>query len=99
MTKAGLIALNKIMRGRRVAVQCLTNLLPYFIDGAVLQSENWIPVVLLPVRAANLDTPNWHIRCSPAFQKAAMEKAAREMARCRLLTPEPVRSTADQFAA
>jgi hypothetical protein len=98
MTEAGLKALNKVMCGRRVAIQYLTSQLLYLIDGCYHRSENWVPIVLLPAKAANVDTPNWLVRGSPAFQKHCIARAAAGVKGYRWLTPGPVRHTADQFS-
>jgi hypothetical protein len=99
MTEAGLAALRKVMTGRRVAVQSLINLLPYLLEGGYPQRDNWMPVVLLPVRAANLDTPNWRMRCSQQTLDEFMRKAKQTRKRgYRPLTPRAVRGTADRFA-
>jgi hypothetical protein len=99
MTEAGCAALRKVMSGRRVAVQRLINLLPYLVEGGYPQCENWMPVVSLPVRAANLDTPNWRMRGSQQFLDHCMrEAAARGMQGYRPRTPSAVGATADRFA-
>jgi hypothetical protein len=100
MTEAGLAALRKVMTGRRVAVQPLTNLLPYLLEGGCPRCDKWMPVVLLPVRAANLDTPKWRMR----YSERVLDHCIREAARTgrqgyRRLTPSAVRATADRFAA
>jgi hypothetical protein len=99
MTKAGLAALLMVMSGRRVAVQSLVSLLPYVLEGGFPQRDNWMPVVLLPVRAANLDTPNWRMRCSQQTLEDFMRRAAKMGAQgYHLLTPSAVCGTADRFA-
>ena len=98
MTEAGLRALSKVMCERRVAIQYLANRLLYLLDGCYHRSENWIPIVLLPVKAANVDTPNWLVRGSPAFQKRCVERAAAGVKGYRWLKPGAVRRTADQFS-
>jgi hypothetical protein len=99
MTKAGLAALLTVMSGRRVAVQSLVNLLPYALEGGFPRRDNWMPVVLLPVRAANLDTPNWRMRCSQQTLEEFMRKAAATGTKgYHRLTPSAVRGTADRFA-
>jgi hypothetical protein len=92
MTEAGLAALRKVMSGRRVAVQYVS-LLPYLVEERWPQCENWLPTVLLPVRAANLDTPRWHVRCSQAYRDYCIAMPGH-----RPLTPAAVRCTADQFS-
>jgi hypothetical protein len=100
MTEAGLAALRKVMSGRMVAVQYLSNPILYFVEGNYPQNENWIPVVLLPVQAANLDTPNWRMRGSEQLVDHFMRLAAeRGAGGYRRLTPSTVRGTADRFAA
>ena len=99
MTKAGLAALRMVMSGRRVAVQSLVSLLPYVLEGGYPRRDNWMPVVLLPVRAANLDTPNWRMRCSQRAMGDLMRKAKQRGTRgYHPLTPGVVGATADRFA-
>jgi hypothetical protein len=99
MTEAGVVGLRKAISERRIAIQVLANPLPYVIAWPYPQCENWLPVVLLPAKAANLDTPKWLMRASAAYQKHRMEETAvsGELG-YRLLTPGPVRCTADQFS-
>jgi hypothetical protein len=92
MTEAGYMALRKVMSGRRVAVQYVSPLV-YLLEESGLQCENWLPTVLLPLRAANLDTPRWRIRCSQAYRDYCITKPGH-----RPLTPTAVRYTADQFS-
>jgi hypothetical protein len=99
MTEAGTMALRKVMSGRRVAVQYVSEM-PYLLEGGAVVSKNWLPVVLLPVKAANLDTPRWLIRGSKAYlDHAIAQQAAGGEQGYRLLTPGRVRCTADQFSA
>jgi hypothetical protein len=93
MTEAGNMALRKVMSGRRVAVQYVSPLLYFVGEEGWPRSENWLPTVLLPARAANLDTPRWLIRCSPAYRDYCLTKPGH-----RPLTPAAVRYTADQFS-
>jgi hypothetical protein len=98
MTEAGFEALREVISGRRVAVQYVSPML-YFIEGCYPRSENWMPVVLLPARAANLDTPNGLVRRSQGYLDYCMTRAEKEGVQgYRLLTPSTVRCTADQFA-
>jgi hypothetical protein len=98
MTEAGLAALRKVMSGRMVAVQYLSNPSLYFLEGNYPANENWMPVVLLPVRAANLQTPKWLMRFSENFLDQCMRMAAERGERgYRRLTPSAVRGTADRF--
>jgi hypothetical protein len=100
MTEAGVVGLRKTISERRVAIQPLVNPVLYLVDGRYPQTENWLAVVLLPARAANLDTPKWRMRASQRYQTFSMEAAAASGEQgCRLLTPAPVRSTADQYSA
>jgi len=95
MTEAGLTALRKVIRGRRVAVQ-LVNVLPYFLEDCFIDDERWWPIVLLPARAANLETPAFPLmRASQQFRDYCITRANGN----RLLTPGSVRSTADQFCS
>jgi hypothetical protein len=95
MTKAGLEALRHVLNDRRVAVQYVSRF-PYFFDGVEVDDENWQPVALLPVRAANIDTPKWAMRISPKAREMMLVMGG---AKYRPLTPEPVRFTADQFCS
>jgi hypothetical protein len=88
MTKAGTEALRKIIRGRRIAVQMVDPRL-YILEGYLMSSERCFPIVLLPARAANLETPAF-----PLF-RAAREQERMMRAGNRLLKPSPVGSTAD----
>jgi hypothetical protein len=100
MTQAGCAALRKVMSGRRVAVQHLINPLMYLLECSYPQSDNWTPVVLLPVRTANLDTPRWLMRYPEKVLNECMRMAAARGERgYRRLTPSTVRNTADRFAA
>jgi hypothetical protein len=92
MTEAGFMALRKVMSGRRVAVQYV-NPLPYILEDCFIDDGRWWPVVLLPARAANLDTPRWLIRCSQAYRDYCITTPGH-----RPLAPATVRSTADQFS-
>jgi hypothetical protein len=92
MTKAGAAALSQVMCDRRVAVQFVTRDL--YLD-RFLEHEKWVPVVLLPVKAANLDGPRWHFRAPEAYLDPT-DPVLKE--RFRFLTPGPVCSTADQFS-
>jgi hypothetical protein len=93
MTEAGLEALRSVLSSRRVAVQYVSGLL-YFVDGVQVDADAWEPIALLPVRAANIDTPKWAARASPAARALALTTAPSNF---RPLTPQPVRSTADDF--
>ena len=92
-------ALDEVISRRRIAIQVLTTRVPYFADGLVLQSENWSPVVLVPARAANLDTPHRLMRTSQRCREMCIAGAKKiGMHGFRLLTPQPMRFTADRFA-
>jgi hypothetical protein len=80
------------MRERRVAVQFVT---PVLYSARVFEHEKWAPIVLLPVRAANLDGPRWHIRAPESYLDPTDPYLKDTF---RFLTPGPVRSTADQFS-
>jgi hypothetical protein len=90
MTEAGLTALRKIMSERKVQY---VNRLPYIMEDRVVDDERWLPIVLLPARAANLDTPRWHVRCSEGYRDYCITMPGH-----RPLTPTAVRYTADQFS-
>ena len=92
LTEAGEAALQKVMVERRVAVQ-FVSLLPYLLENVLINNENWQPIVLLPARAANLDSPKFLVRGSEVFVGIALNTAG-----WRSLKPDPVRFTADQFS-
>ena len=93
MSKAGRDALRCVLNGRRAAVQCVSAL-PYVADFAGIDDPNWQPIALLPVRAANIDTPTWAARVSPEVRQMAIRLGNGQF---RPLTPQPIRFTADQF--
>jgi hypothetical protein len=99
MTEAGFTALRKVIRGRRVAVQ-LVNVLPYFLEDCFIDDEHWSPIVLLPARAANLETPAFPLmRVSQKYRDYCITRATEEsITGNRPLTPGSVGSTADRFA-
>jgi len=96
MTEAGLTALLKVTRERRVAIQ-FVSILPYILDGCLIENEDWQPIVLLPARAANVDSPNWLLRVPPWCQEGLARATAEGKACHRLLTPPYVGATADHF--
>jgi hypothetical protein len=98
MTEAGNVALRKVMYGRRVAIQ-FVNKLPYIVEGCFIENEHWWPIVLLPARAANLESPVLLIRASQKYRDFSIKKAVAEgKLGHRLRTPGSVRYTADQFS-
>jgi hypothetical protein len=97
MTEAGCAALWQVTHGHRVAVQFVSPL-PYILDGCIAINETWVPIVLLPARAANLETPNWIVRGSQEYRDRCIAMGAAKRKVCRLLKPSPVRCTADSFA-
>jgi hypothetical protein len=60
ITEAGEAALRKIVYGRKVAIQFVTPL-PYLLDvgACCLDRDDWVPIMLLPARAANIDGPKF----------------------------------------
>jgi len=98
MTEAGHMALRQVMGGRKVAIQ-FVNELPYILEDCFIENENWWPIVLLPARAANLNSPNWLIRASQEYRDYCIKRAVAERKTGhQLLTPRSVRFTADQFS-
>jgi hypothetical protein len=92
MTAAGRRALTQVIRGRRVAVQFVSALL-YILEGCSI-NEHCLPIVLLPARAANLETPVF-----PLLRvKREVRATAKKRFGNRLLTPGSVRATADCFS-
>lgn len=97
MTEAGYIALRGVLSNRRVAVQWV-DARPYRIEHHVLPDTNWHPLLLLPVKGANLDSPDRLLRVSPEYQQHWLKRAAEEKIRgYRAVTPVPLRFTTDQF--
>ncbi len=80
------------MRGRRVAVQFVSQLL-YLLEDGLIEEEHWQPIVLLPARAANLDSPKWLVRASQGYVAMALGTPG-----WRLLKSAPASFTADQFS-
>jgi len=96
MTEAGAAALRKVIRERRVAIQ-FVSVLRYLLDGYVIKDEDWQPIVLLPARAANVDSQNWYLRVPQKMYEHFARQAAEGKTNLRLLTPHYVGATADGF--
>jgi hypothetical protein len=96
MTEAGYKALRHVLNEREVALQ-LVNALPYIFENVRLIDPAWQPVLLLPVRAANINGPHWAFRVSPALAPQMMLRLASDD-RYRPITPKRVRFTADDFS-
>lgn len=92
MTQAGAAALNKVMFGRKLAVQP-TTILPYLLERALIRDDNWQPVLLLPARAANLSTPQALFRLPTEFLERAKIKRV-----WRQLTPAPMSAVVGGYA-
>lgn len=98
MSKAGYGALSKVISGRRVAIQ-FVSALPYIVEDFLLSDPGWLPSVLVPAKAANLETPRQLLRTSEDCRKYFMERAtADKKAGYRMLQPSPLRFTADRFS-
>ena len=101
MSEAGYAALCKVISGRRVAIQ-FVDVRPYMLDmldGFHINDVNWLPSVLVPAKAANLEAPRRLIRTSKGSRKHIMAwAAAKKKGGYRRLTPSPMRFTADQFS-
>jgi hypothetical protein len=98
MSEAGYLALRKVISGRRVTIQYV-NMVPY-IPHLCPTDDNWMPAILLPAKAANLETPRWLQRTSEFCRDYLLTKAAEEgrEAGYRILTPGPLRNTVDRFS-
>ena len=97
MTEPGLVALRTVLRDRRVALQWVDVRL-YLIENFVLKNDDWRPVLLLPAKAANLDSPDRLLRVSPEYQQYCLKRAAEEkLAGYRALTPALPSLMTDQF--
>jgi hypothetical protein len=98
MSEAGYLALRQIIAKRRVAVQ-VVNILPYLLENRVINDDDWVPTMLLPARAANLEAPRRLVRVSERSRESLVEKAvAARIPGYRVLSPAPMRFTADQFS-
>jgi hypothetical protein len=96
MTEAGLAALQKVTIERRVTVQ-FVSILPYILDSCVIADESWQPIVLLPARAANVDSRNWLIRVPQNVQDCIAKEAAERKTSLRPLAHHYPGATADHF--
>jgi hypothetical protein len=96
MTKPGAEALRYVLDKRQVALQ-FVNVLPYVFEDVRLLDPAWQPVVLLPVRAANIDGPHWAFRVPAEMAPQMALRLARDD-RYRPLTPKRVGFTADRFS-
>jgi len=94
MTEAGTEALRKVIRGRRVTVQLVDAWL-YILEGGGIRNERWRPIVLLPARAANLETPAFPLFRAAREHEWMRRVAAKKIPGNRLLKPRSVGSTAD----
>ncbi len=95
MTEAGFDALDKVLLERRVAVQMVHLVFPLILGTRIAESAA-PPYVLLPVRAANLDTPFCKMRVSPKMRRRMLAEANRIGSQSyRALTPGEVGATAD----
>jgi hypothetical protein len=99
LTEAGEAALRKIVYGRKVAVQFVTPQ-PYLLEGAAryLDRADWLPIMLLPARAANISTPSLLARLSPQSLEDTLRRPSDRGTKFRLLTPGPLRFAADYFS-
>jgi hypothetical protein len=97
MSEAGLAALKRVLSERRVAVQFVSPLLYVVLENRIVPNENWMPMVLLPPRAANLNAERWLSRVSQSMLDR-LQSMPQENGRYQVLKPSPVQSTADQFA-
>jgi hypothetical protein len=99
MTEAGAAALGSVIFGARLAIQPI-DVRPYFLEGRVIEDENWWPIVLLPASAANLRAPNnLLIRFSENFLDYYVRQAEAEgISGYRLLTPGSAHYTTDYFS-
>jgi hypothetical protein len=98
MSKAGYRALSRVISGRRVAIQ-FVSVLPYLLDDFLLSDDSWLPAVLVPAKAANLETPRRLLRTSEHCRKYLVERATVDKkAGYRMRKPSPLRFTADQFS-
>ena len=97
MTEAGTEALRKVIRGRRVTVQLVHPRL-YILEGYSIRNERCRPIVLLPARAANLETPAFPLFRAAREHEWMRRVAAEKIPGNRLLIPRSVGSTADCFS-
>jgi hypothetical protein len=99
MTEAGLAAFRQVMNGRRVAVQ-FVNMMPYLLEGYLIENEKWQPIMLLPAKAANVESPKYLLRYPLWCLEHIASRAAAGESPSRPLSPTCyVGATADQFFA
>jgi hypothetical protein len=96
MTEAGFRAFQKVINERRVAIQ-FVNELPYFMDDCLIDADDWQPIVLLPSRAANVDSQNWHLRVPQEVYDQLAKRVAERKSRVRPLKLRYAGCTADRF--
>jgi len=88
MTEAGFEALRKVIRGRRVAIQFVKPVLYFLMENCLFHNDQWWPIVLLPARAANVETPAYLERTSQKQQDYFIKRATAEgLTGYRRLTP------------
>jgi hypothetical protein len=95
MTEAGRSALAKVLNKHEVAVQFGWK--PYLFEGCRLKISDGLPLILIPKRAANVETKMWLMRVSETLREACIKRGALENKTARPLTPRPIRFTADQY--
>ena len=71
LSDVGYRALREVLNSRRVAVEYVSKK-HYFIAGGSVDSDDWVPIALVPKRMANLDTPIWAVRVEPWVQQQAI---------------------------
>jgi hypothetical protein len=98
MTEAGSAALRELTYGRRLAVQVVDPLWYYFLENRIVTKENWLPIMLLPKKAANLDNGRWLMRVPPRAVDYMVAHAANDGCNFQKVRPGSVRFTADQFS-
>ena len=98
MTEAGEAALRKIIYGKKVAIQFVTPL-PYLLDGGgcYVDRDDWLAIMLLPARAANISTPDFLARLSQKCLEDACRPSEKRAA-VQLLTPGPLNFSVDYFS-
>jgi hypothetical protein len=89
MSKVGSMALHDVIFGQRVTIQ-FVGFLNYMLEGPPLSNDNWVPIVLLPAKGANLYTSKILMRVPNALLVPEQMKPE-----WRVLTPQPLKSDGD----
>ena len=98
MSKAGWAALRDVTSGSKLAVQHVDTS-PYIAENCLLQTQNWMPIVLLPEERWQPAHPKFATAASPLLQQRTRAWAVEKgVTGCTLVTASSTSATADRFA-